>query len=122
MPPPGATVAGPVLVVTRSAVFTTVVTRAAASDPLLLAGTGSVVPDVLAAMLSSVPAAGAVTVTVRVVVAPLARVASTGHVTTLPAPSTPAFDALTNVTVAGSVSMTTMFGAAFGPAFRTVIV
>ena len=50
MLPPGFTVAGPVLVVTRSAAFTTVVTRAAGSEPLLLVRSGSVVPDVLAAM------------------------------------------------------------------------
>ena len=61
---PAFTVAGPVLVVTTSACSTTVVvTRAAGSEPLLLAGTGSAVLDVLAAMLSSVPVAGAVTVT-----------------------------------------------------------
>jgi hypothetical protein len=40
-----------------------VITRLAGAEPLLLAGTGSAVVDVLAAMLSSVPVAGAVTVT-----------------------------------------------------------
>ena len=114
--------AGPVLVVTTSVGLTVVVTRAAGSDPLLLFGLGSVVADELAEMLSSVPMAGAFTVTVRTTDAPLARLAIAGQVTTLPAPSTPALDALTNVTVAGSVSRITTVGAAFGPRFWVVIV
>ncbi len=119
---PPFTVAGPALVVTTSATWITVVTRAAAADPLLLAGVGSTLVDVLAAMLSSVPDAGVVTVTVRVVVAPLARVAIAGHVTTLPAPSTPPPEALTNVAVAGNVSTSRMPAAWPAPAFRTVSV
>ncbi len=114
--------AGPVLVVTTSVALTLVVTRAAAAEPLLLPGLGSVVPDELAAMLSSVPLAGALTVTVRATDAPLARLAIAGQVTTLPAPSTPAFDALTNVAVAGRVSRITTLAAAMGPRFWVVIV
>ena len=49
---------------TSATSITAVVTRAAGWDPLLLAPLGSAVVDVLAAMLSSVPVAGAVTVTV----------------------------------------------------------
>ena len=54
--------------------------------------------------------------------APLATVATAGHVTTLPAPSVPALDALTKITVGGSVSRTTTFGAVAGPRFCVVIV
>ena len=73
-------------------------------------------------MLSRVPLAGALTVTDRVTWAALAIVAIAGHVTTFPAPSTPALVALTNVTPAGSVSRITTAAAVLGPLFRVVIV
>ena len=76
----------------------------------------------LAAMLSSVPLAGDVTVTERATEAALAIVAIAGQVTTFPAPSTPALVALTKVAVAGSVSRITTLVAELGPLFRVVSV
>ncbi len=97
-----------------------VLTRLAGSDPLLLAGVGSGVVDVLAAMSSSVPVAGAVTVTLYAWLAPLASDAIAGQVTTLPLTVPPPV-ALTKVAEAGSVSVTTTLAAAVGPLFATVI-
>src|SRR5437773_1357809 len=82
------------------------VTRLPGSEPLLLVESGSAVAASARATLSSVPVAGAVTVTVRDRLAPLARVANAGQVTT-PAVAVPPLLAETRVTPAGSVSWTT---------------
>src|SRR5436309_5228139 len=101
------TVAGPDLFTARSASPATIVaTRLAAAEPLLFAGVGSLVGEVAMATLTSVPVAGAVTVTERVTLAPFARVATVGQVTT-PAACVPPLSADTNPTPAGSVSRTT---------------
>ncbi len=97
------------MVATSACSTTVVVTRLAGSEPLLLAGTGSGVVDVLAAMSSSVPAAGAVTVTLYAWLAPLASEAIAGQVTTLPLTVPPPV-ALTKVTDAGSVSVSDYAG------------
>src|SRR5205809_4105509 len=73
------------------------------------------------ATLRSVPVAGAVTVTERVTLAPLARVATVGQVTT-PAAWMPTLVADTNVTPAGSVSRTTTLAAVERPLLETTIV
>ncbi len=98
----------------------TVVTRPVGADPLLLAGTRSAVEAVAATRLSSVPLAGIVTTTENVRVAPAASEAMTGQVTTWPAAVPPAV-ALTNVAVAGRVSVTTTLVAASGPLLVTEI-
>src|SRR5204862_510396 len=100
---------------------TVVLTRLAGAEPSLLAATGSAVADVAEATLSSVPVAGAVTVTVYEVFAPLARLAIAGHVT-VPAANVPPLLAETNVAPAGSASATTTLVAGEGPAFATVTV
>src|SRR5207247_5764479 len=97
-------VAGPVLVTLRSArSSTTVVTRLAGAEPLLLVESGSAVEASARATLSSVPVAGAVTVTVRYRPALLARFATAGQVTR-PAAAVPPLLAETEVTPAGRVS------------------
>src|SRR5439155_1651984 len=116
------TVAGPVLASVRSASsWTAVETRLPGSEPLLLVESGSAVEASARATLSIVPVTGAVTVTVRERLAPLAKVATAGQVTTPPA-SEPASLAETKVTPAGSVSRTTTEGAADGPLLVTVMV
>src|SRR5438034_555210 len=115
-------VAGPVLVTLRSARSSTVVvTLLAGAEPLLLVESGSTVAASARATLSRVPVAGAVTVTVRDRLAPLARVATAGQLTT-PAASEPASLAETKVTPAGSVSRTTTAEASEGPLLVTVMV
>jgi hypothetical protein len=120
--PPAVTVAGPVLVIARSAEPVTVVLAV----EVLLPGTGSGVADDTVAELVKVPAcAGAVTVTViagaLVAVASAARVQVTE---TLPAfvQVQPAPDADTNVTPAGNVSRTDNDAASEGPLSVTVSV
>ena len=116
------TVAGPVFVTARSASSPiAVVTRLAAAEPSLFAGLGSVVAASARATLSRVPVAGAVTMTVRDRLAPLARVANAGQVTT-PAVAVPPLLAETKVTPAGSVSWTTTAEASEGPLLVTVMV
>src|SRR5947208_3718465 len=88
---------------------------------LLLVESGSVVAASARATLTSVPVAGAVTVTVRDRLAPLARVATAGQVTTPPA-SDPASLAETKVTPGGRVSRTTTAEAPDGPWLVTVMV
>ena len=73
---------------------------------------------VLAAMLISMPSAGAVTVTVKFVTAPLSRRASV-HVTT-PLLRLPPSEALTKVAPKGSVLLSTTLAAGEGPALATV--
>src|SRR5881296_387624 len=115
-------VAGPVLVTLRSARSSTVVvTRLAGAEPLLLVESGSAVAASARATLSRVPVAGAVTVTVRDRLAPLARVANAGQVTT-PAAAVPPSLAETKVTPAGRVSRTTTAEASEGPLLVTVMV
>src|SRR5947207_14312829 len=121
MEPTAITDAGPVLATARSAISpTTVVTRLAAAEPLLLVESGSVVAASARATLSSVPVGGAVTVTVRDRLAPLARVATAGQVTT-PDAAVPPLLAATNLTPAGSVSRTTTAAASEGPLLMTVM-
>src|SRR5213593_3559186 len=111
MEPLAVTEAGPDLATARSAIpLTVVVTRLAGAEPLLFAGAGSLVVVVAMATLTSVPVAGAVTVTERVTLAPLARLATVGQVTT-PAAWVPPLSAETNVTPAGSVSRTATLAA-----------
>src|SRR5213593_2739436 len=115
-------VAGPALATARSArSSTTVVTRLAGAEPLLLVESRSTVAASARATLSRVPVAGAVTVTVRDRLAPLARVATAGQVTT-PAASDPASLAETKVTPAGRVSRTTTEMASEGPLLVTLMV
>src|SRR5436309_439785 len=122
MEPFASTLAGPDLVTARSAGRERVVVgRLAAAEPLLFAGVGSVVGEVAMATLTSVPVAGAVTVTERVTLAPLARLATVGQVTT-PAACVPPLSADTNATPAGSVSRTTTLAAVEGPLLVTTIV
>ena len=72
---PGVAVAGPVLIVTTSALSVIVVViRAWGLLPLLLSGLGSRLLDVLLAVLATVPpVAGTVKLTVLLVLAALAR-------------------------------------------------
>src|SRR5437773_2668012 len=115
-------VAGPVLVTLRSArSSTTVVTRLAGAEPLLLVESGSTVAASARATLSRVPVGGAVTVTVRDRLAALARVETEGQVTT-PADAFPPLLAVTKVTPAGRVSRTTTAEASEGPLLVTVMV
>jgi hypothetical protein len=82
---PGTALAGPVLTVTTSALLVIlVVTFASGREPLLLAGTGSIVLLLLNAVLVIAPSvAGAVTVKVRVTLAPTAKFGILGQVTIL---------------------------------------
>ena len=117
--PPATTVAGPVLVIARSADGVTVVL----SEELLLAAFGSaVVAATDATFDSTAPWAGAVTVTV--IAGADVPVASAGLVQltdTFPVlvQVQPVPVAETNVTPAGSVSVTVREAASDGPAFAT---
>ena len=114
-----AALVGPLLVVFTSAEGVTVVrTMALVELPLLFEASGSKVEAVPAATLVSVPLPGAVTVTVKLV---LVTFVIAGHVTT-PAEEPPPPDALTKVALGGSVSLTTMFVALFGPRLVKVMV
>src|SRR2546425_8544186 len=97
------------------------VTRLAGAEPLLLVESGSTVAASARATLSRVPVAGAVTVTVRAKLAPLARVAATGQVTT-PAARVPPLLAETKVTPAGTGSRATTSHASEGPLLVRVMV
>src|SRR3954464_6556393 len=122
MLPPARTVVLPVLVMATSACGVTVVlTREPMLEPSLLDGTGSPVLELAEAVLVKEPLAGALTVTVKLVVAPLARPAMEGQFTVLPLKSPPP-EALTNVTFKGRLSLTTTLLAVDGPRFVTVIV
>ena len=114
--------AGPIFETTRSAISPTrVLTRFPGAEPLLLVESGSSVAAAARATLSRAPVGGAVTVTVREMVAPLARLGTVGQVTT-PAASDPASLAETKVTPAGSSSRTTTVAASEGPLLVTVMV
>jgi hypothetical protein len=118
--PPAVTEPGPVLMIDRSADAVTVV----ATVEVLLAGFGSaVVEDTDAVLDSAAACAGAVTTTViNGAVAPVANVALVHVTDTLPAlvHTQPVPDADTNVTPAGSVSVTDTLPASDGPASATV--
>ena len=117
--PPATTVAGPVLVIARSADAVTVVLTV----ELLLPGVGSFVVDATAPVLVRTAAcAGAVTVTVMVgAVAPAARAARVQLTETLPVlvQTQPPPAADTKVTPAGRVSVTVRFAASEGPLLTT---
>ena len=98
-----------------------VVARLAAAEPLLSVVSGSAVAALARATLTSVPVAGAVTVTERVIEPPLASEATAGQVTT-PLDAVPPLSAKTNVTPAGSVSRTTTLAAFEGPLLSTTMV
>src|SRR5438132_647915 len=81
---------------------------------------GSLVGEVTFAVLVNVPLAGAATVTVTLVVVPLASVPKFQF--TMPLLSTPPPLAETNITPAGKLSVTTTLLALEGPKFVTEIV
>ena len=111
------TVALPVLPKRRSASSVTVVGTGGVT---LFVGTGSGVGEPTLAKFVSEPVAGAVTVTVRFVDC-AARSVPKFHVTR-PLAFAPLPLALTNVTLAGSVSVTMTLLAEDGPKFETVMV
>ena len=117
---PATTVAGPVLAIARSAEAVTPVV----TDEELLAAFGSaVVAATLAVLVSDAACAGAVTVTVITgAVTPVAKAALVQVTDTLPvfAQAQPVPPADTNVTPAGSVSVTVRLAASDGPLFVTV--
>src|SRR5437867_1536907 len=98
-----------------------VVTRLAAAVPSLLVLSGSAIAASARAAFTSVPLAGAVTVTVRVRLAPFARLATTGQVTT-PLETVPPLLAETKVTADGKKSRTTVLAAVEGPLLVTTMV
>ena len=101
--------------------MTVVRTWALVVEPLLFAAVGSKVPAVpLTTLLNVALLAGAVTVTVKLVVAALAKLVSVQFTT--PLLLVPPPEALTNVTPAGSVSLTTTLVAVLGPRLVAVIV
>ena len=90
-------------------------------EPLLFAAMGSKVPAVLLTTLLNVALlAGAVTVTVKLVVAALAKLVSVQFTT--PLLLVPPPEALTKVLLVGKVSLTTTLLAVEGPRLVTVIV
>src|SRR5438552_1129443 len=96
-------------------------TLALEDKPLLLEAAWSVVAAVLDTVLVIEPLLGAVTVTVKLVVNPMAQLVMVGQVT-IPLPLVPPLEALTKVALEGRVSLTTMFVAVLGPWFVTVMV
>jgi hypothetical protein len=111
------TLAGPVLPRPTSATGVTVVMTGTVT---LFVELGSPVGELTAATLVSVPLAGTVTVTVRLLTWPLANVPKLQLTT--PLVLTPPPVALTNVTLAGRVSVTITLPALDGPKFVTEIV
>src|SRR5436190_1512625 len=97
------------------------VTRFVGSEPLLLVESGSSVAASARATLSREPVVGAVTVTIRERLSPLARLGTAGQVT-IPVASDPPLLAETKVTPAGRVSRTTTAAASEGPWLVTVMV
>src|SRR5262245_60090277 len=101
---------------------TAVTALAPEDEPLLFEASGSVDEAVLEAVLvMEPPVAGAVMVTVKLVVAPATKFVRAGH-HTVPLPFVPLLEALTNVVLVGSRSLTMMLVASFGPRFVTVTV
>ena len=111
------TLAGPVLPSPTSATAVTVVMTGGVT---LFVGLGSPVGVLTLATFVSEPEAGAVTVTVTLLTAPLPRLPNAQ--VTIPALLRPPPVALTNVTPAGSASVTTTLLALDGPKFVTDIV
>jgi hypothetical protein len=111
------TLAGPVLPRPTSATAVTVVMTGAVTLFVLL---GSPVGVLTLAVFVSEPPTGAVTVTVTLLTWPLASVPNVQLTTPLLLAPPPL--ALTNVTVAGNVSVTTTLLALDGPKFVTEIV
>ena len=110
------TVAGATFVTWRSANgITSVITGGVT---LLVVGNGSGVGEVTLAVLVSVPLAGAVTVTVMLVIWLLVNVPSVHHTTVLGELLPPPL-ALTKVTPAGNVSVTVTLLAPEGPRLVT---
>src|SRR5262245_12453539 len=102
------TLSGPSLAMATSATGSTVVVNVLR----LFVRSGSMVVVVTAAIsVTAPPAAGGVTTSVKLTFSPTPSVAIVGQVTTLPA-NVPLPVALTNVTPAGSVSVSTTFVAA----------
>src|SRR3989442_6804865 len=97
------------------------VTRFVGSEPLLLVESGSSVAASARATLSREPVVGAVTVTVRERLSPLARLGTAGQVTT-PDATVPPLLAETKVTPAGRVSCTPTLAASAGPWLLAVMV
>ena len=111
------TLDGPVLPKPRSATGVTIVLTGGVT---LFVEFGSLVEEATLAELFSVPPVGAVTVTVRLLTAPLASVPNDQF--TMPLLFTPLPLADTKVTPAGKVSVTTTLLAADGPKLVTEIV
>src|SRR6478672_6404032 len=95
------------------AASTTVVTMALGLEPSLLPGRPSTEVDVADTTATSVPEGGAVPVTVKIRVAPSARVPTVQ--VTVPPPTTPPPSAATPPSVGGSASVTTTPVAVVGP-------
>src|SRR5438309_2321709 len=100
---------------------TVVETAEPAPVPSLLKETGSAVVDDADALLVKEPLAGALTVTVKLVLPPLANEAMLGQVT-IPLLLLPPPLALTKDTLKGRVSLTITLEAVDGPTLVTVIV
>ena len=116
------TVVAPDFVVFTSATCEMVVmTRALEEVPLLFDESGSVVVALLDAVLVSEPLVGTVTMTVKFVVAPMAKFAMVGQMM-VPSALVPPDEALTNVTFVGNRSLTITFVEISGPRFVTVMV
>src|SRR5438093_855713 len=97
------------------------VTRFVGSEPLLLVESGSSVAASARATLSREPVVGAVTVTVRERLSPLARLGTAGQVT-IPVASVPPLLAETKVTPAGRVLRSFPTRRSSGPLLVTVMV
>ena len=116
------TLAAPDLVVFTSAICNIVeMTFALDDEPSLFDASGSEEVAVLETVLVIEPLLGAVTVTVKFVVAPRAKFVIVGH-QTVPLPLVPLLVALTNVTFVGRRSLTITLVAVFGPRLVTVMV
>jgi hypothetical protein len=111
------TLAAPVLPKPTSATGATVVMT---GEVMLFVEFGSTVGELALAVFVSVPEAGAVTVTVRLLTWPLVKVPNVQLTT--PLVFTPPPVALTKLTPKGSVSVTTTLLALDGPKFVTDIV
>ena len=96
-------------------------TWAEAELPLLLEASGSLVAEVLDALAVKFPLAGAFTVMVKFVVAPLGKLARAGQVTVPPAYAPPP-EALMKMSLLSNTSETTTLLAAVGPRLVTVTV
>src|SRR5438093_1147835 len=96
-------------------------TLAEEEEPSLLDAVRSVEVAVLETVLVSEPLVGAVTVTVKLVVNPMAQLVMVGQVTA-PLPLVPPLEALTKVALEGRLSLTMMFVAVLGPWLVTVMV